>query len=351
MKKPKICFILQDFAIGGIETCLYNLAAQLKDEFEFHFIATHVKHIEPKFTSIGPALYIPVGRKLVRYLKDQNFDLVQTHNLRDYVDCALEAGVPVIVERVAGNRSTENSKDGVNWVVASNKGTLPLIQNTIDPSLVSVIYNGVDIEALEKVQPNRLDCKDTDVIIGRVSRLGRGQNIHMLVRAMVRIVQKYPHAKLIVVGGTSRMPGAEDVLPELKKLAMSIRQNVIFTGEIDQPFDILKGFDIATCVSNHEGIPNSLLEAMACGKPVIGTNVGQIPELIDHEVNGFLIPPNNDDALLEALDRLIADHSLRQKFGQAGKLKVKDFFDIKKQSRRYADLYKTLLEKKKHAIR
>jgi glycosyltransferase involved in cell wall biosynthesis len=132
---------------------------------------------------------------------------------------------------------------------------------------------------------------------------------------------------------------------------MSIRQNVIFTGEIDQPFDILKGFDIATCVSNHEGIPNSLLEAMACGKPVIGTNVGQIPELIDHEVNGFLIPPNNDDALLEALDRLIADHSLRQKFGQAGKLKVKDFFDIKKQSRRYADLYKTLLEKKKHAIR
>jgi glycosyltransferase involved in cell wall biosynthesis len=345
MKKPKIGFLLQDFAIGGIETCLYNVATQLKDEFEFHFIATHVKHIEPKFLSIGPALYLPIGRKLVRYLKEQNFDLVQTHNVRDYIDCAIKAGVPVIVERIAGNRATANPKQGVKWVVASNKGTLPLIEKTIGLDHVSVIYNGVDIEALEKISPNRLGCKDTDVIVGRVSRLGRGQNIHMLVRSMVRIVKKYPYAKLVIVGGMSRMPGAENVLPELKKLAVPIKENVIFTGEIDRPFDILKGFDIATCVSNHEGIPNSLLEAMACGKPVIGTNVGQIPELIDHETNGFLIEPNDDDALVEALERLIATPSLRQKFGEAGLAKVKELFDIKKQSRCYAELYKRLLEK------
>jgi glycosyltransferase involved in cell wall biosynthesis len=343
----KIAFLLQDFAIGGIETCLYNIARELKSEFEFHFIATHVKHIQPKFNDVGRAVYLPIGRSLVKYLKENKFSIAQTHNMREYVDAALDANVPIIIERIAGNRVASNRRDGVDWVIASNKGTLPLIEKTISSDRISVVYNGVDIEFINSAPADRCGFSSNDVIVGRVSRLGRGQNIHMLIRAMTRVNAIHPEAKLVIVGGISRMPGAENVLPELLKLAKPLGKNVVFTGEIDQPFSLVNGFDIATCVSNHEGVPNSLIEAMACRKPIVSTDVGQVSELVDHEKNGFLFPCNDEESLVNLLMKLIPDASLQKKLGENGFDKVRQHFDIRAQAQIYKNLYQRLLEEKK----
>lgn len=350
MTRTKIAFLLQDFAIGGIETCLFNIARELNGEFEFHFIATHVKHIEAKFHDVGTAVYFPLGSSLTRYLKDRQFNLVQTHNLREYVDHALAAGIPLIIERIAGNRAASNSKKGVDWVIASNRGTLPLIEKNIDLERVTVIYNGVDMETINSFPADRLGFLDNDVIVGRVSRLGRGQNIHMLIRAMVRLSKKYPMAKLVVVGGTSRMPGAENVLPELVKLAKPMGANALFVGERDQPFGILQGFDIATCVSNHEGVPNSLIEAMAAGKPIVATDVGQVHELVHDGVNGILIPCNDEGALVQALEKLILNAKLRKEMGEAGRKNVFEDFNIKKQAHSYAQIYRKLLSEQSNKV-
>jgi len=341
---PRIAYVLQDFAIGGIETALYNVATALCGAFEFHFVATHVDYISPKFRSTGRVAYIPRPRDLVRYLREYDVDIVQTHNLRLYVDCAVAAGVPVIVERVAGNRAASNPKRGVDWVIASNHGTLPLIHKTIDPSRVTVIYNGLDIDTISSAPAERLGFGPEDVIVGRVSRLGRGQNIPMLIDAMIQVNRGYPHAKLVIVGGPSRMPGAEDVTGELVEQAKPLGENAVFTGEVDAPYGLIQGFDIATCVSNHEGIPNSLIEPMACGKPVVSTAVGQVQELVEDGQSGFLVPCGDTQALARRLGELVADAPLRAQMGRWGRKTVTEKFNRQTQARKYADLYHALLD-------
>lgn len=343
MAKIKIAFILQDFYIGGIQTCLANIASRLRNEFDCHFISTHVKEIHPRFNELGVTAYCSTYQELISYLHKNTFDIVQTHNVREYAVCAAAARVPVIIERVAGNRATGNSKEGIDWVIASNKGTVELIEKTFPRNKISVIYNGIDSKKIDSYEKNRLGFLPTDIIVGRISRIGRGQNLDMLIKAIVRIHSHMPQVKLVIVGDKSQMPGADDPINELKTLAQPLGRDVIFTGEKLDPIDILQGFDIATCVSTHEGIPNSLIEAMACQKAIVSTSVGQIPELIQNEHNGCLIPTGDEDALVKAIERLANDAAFRQRLGKQARLTIEQSFNIEIQAEKYSALYKTLL--------
>ena len=275
-KLPRVAYVMQDFSIRGVQTGTYNVASHLREEFEFHFVASHVAYIHPRFAAVGRTAYIPDPWDLVRYLRDNRIDIAQVQNVPYYTDCALAAEVPTIVEHIAMDRAASNSKHGVDWVIASSKGTLPLVEQTVDPGRITVIYNGVDVARIQSASPNRLGFAPDDVIVGRVSRVGAGKNLQMLIRAMAQVNRAHPHAKLVIVGDRTRRGEQEDVWPELRRLAKPLGPNVVYTGEIDQPFDIMAGFDIATCVSSagNEGIPNSLVEPMALGKPVVSTDVG-----------------------------------------------------------------------------
>jgi hypothetical protein len=132
----------------------------------------------------------------------------------------------------------------------------------------------------------------------------------------------------------------------LREMARPLGKNIVFTGEINEPFDIINGFDIATCVSNHEGIPNSLLEAMASSKAVVSTDVGQVPELINDGENGLLVLCNNTEALVLALERLIADEALRNRLGVKAKNTILENFNLEKQAQKYAQLYRVLIKDK-----
>ena len=110
---------------------------------------------------------------------------------------------------------------------------------------------------------------------------------------------------------------------------------------------VYKGFDVGTCVSNpdNEGIPNSLIEAMACYKPVISTDVDQVNELVENYVNGVLIPPGDVRALCEAIERLINNPTLCQQMGQAGRKTVEERFSAQRAAVRYSEIYHRLLER------
>lgn len=343
--RPRIAYVLQDFSIGGVQTGIYNVVNLLQDEFEFHFIASHVPYIHPRFKALGHTSHIPQPWDLVKYLRTNQIDLAQIQNVPYYTDCVIASRVPTIVERISMDRSASNSKHGVDWVIASSHGTIPLIEKTIDPTRITVIYNGTDLTKFRSLNPNRMGFSPDDVVIGRVSRIGSGKNLQMLLRAMDKIRLRHLNAKLVVVGDRTRRNEQKDMWPELKALAEPLGPNVVFTGEVDQPFNIMAGFDIATCVSSsgNEGIPNSLIEAMALGTPVVSTNVGQIDELVEQDINGLLVPNEDLESLTDALERLVVDPELRAKLGEAGHKKVAKHFNIETQARQYAELYYNLL--------
>jgi glycosyltransferase involved in cell wall biosynthesis len=343
--KPRIAFTLFDFQIGGIESWLFRLTRKLKGEFDFYFIATKVEKFSPRFEKIGKCAFIPDTSHLIAYLRNEKIDILQVHNERWPVDSALAAGVPRIIERLGGPRSWRRlPKYGIDLVIASSRMAADAVKDMIEENRIIVIYNGIDLEEVDQITPTRLFEKDA-FIVGRTSRFGQGQNLQLLVQAISKLSPAYPNLRLALIGGDSPLPGSSPIEKELKGLARQLEVSplVSFPGLVDEPLTFIKGFDVATCVSNDEGIPNSLLEAMACNKPVIATDVGAIHELIVDRKNGLLIPVGNLDLLCEMITQLISDQTLYKNIADQGRKTIEEKFNLAQSAAQYAKTYYELL--------
>jgi len=349
-KKIKIACLLQMFGIGGMPKWLYTLAGALANEFDFTFIATHSKVVMPEYREVAHVVTLPFNKWiLAAYLWYGRYDIVQVANLRLYTEAALLAKVPVVIERVDGLRrgTALQDKSGLHAVIASTKGIVPQLEKMIQPEKIHLIYNGADLNKIDLVAPQRFGFDEEDIIVGRTSRLAGGKNISLLIRAVIEIRKhiNYKHVRLVICGGDTRQPGAVPMIELLKEEARLLGKSVVFTGEVFETASITKGYDIATCTSrpHNEGIPNSLIEAMAAGKPVVASAVDDVPELIEDGHTGLLFSDDNCEELVDRLKRLIDEKAMRVQMGMAGRKKVEEYFDLKDQSRKYADLYHMLL--------
>ncbi|MQC27114.1 MAG: glycosyltransferase family 1 protein [Chloroflexi bacterium] len=353
MRKPRIAYLLQMFGIGGMPKWLFHLARELQNEFDFTFIATHSYYVRPEYQEAARVLTLPFKKwPLAAVLRARGIDLAQVANLRLYTEAARLARVPVVIERTDGLRSGAalNSKEGLDLVIASTEGVRPHLEELIAADKIRVIYNGVDLAAFEGARAERFGFADEDVIIGRTSRLAGGKNISLLIRAVIELRKeaKYSHVRLVVCGGDNTQRGAIPMLDTLKAEAAPLGDSAMFSGEVFDPTPITLGYDIATCTSqpNNEGIPNSLIEAMAAGKAVVASAVDDIPELVEDGKTGLLFASDDVVGLVAALKTLVDDKDLRNRMGRAGRARVERDFDLAKQARKYADVYWELLDKK-----
>jgi glycosyltransferase involved in cell wall biosynthesis len=352
MPKPRVAFLLQMFGIGGMPKWLYRLASQLRDEFDFIFIATHSSHVIKEYRQVAKVVVLPLNKwVLAAYLFLNRVDIVQTANLRVYIDAARIARVPVVIERVDGVRggAALGDKTGLDAVIASTKGITTRLKTMIDEKKIHVIYNGVPSPDPGQ-QAERYGFAEGDLIIGRTSRLAGGKNISILIKAVIELRKDlgYRHVRLVICGGDTTQPGSQPMLAQLKEEARPLGDSVVFTGEVFDPTRITLGFDIATCTSlpDNEGIPNTLIEAMALGKPVVASRVGDIPELVEDGERGFLFESNDLNGLVAQLKRLLDNKNLRNRLGKNAAAYVKENFDLATQCQKYASLYLQLLMEK-----
>lgn len=142
------------------------------------------------------------------------------------------------------------------------------------------------------------------------------KGIHNLVKAMAPVCVTRPLARLIIVGKGEYRGELEGLVERL-----GLSGKVTFTGELPPSLLREQMWKCRTLVlpSLTEGLPRVLLEAMACGKPVIGTAVGGIPELIEDGVNGLLVPPDDVEALTGAIEKLLADEETARRMGERGR--------------------------------
>lgn len=209
----------------------------------------------------------------------------------------------------------------------------------INSEKISVIPLGIDIEkyafngARERMRRSFGISNDT-LLIGTVSRAEPVKGLRYLVEAMPYVLKRVPNAKALLVGGGSLMQ-------ELKSIASSlnITDKIIVEGIRNDIPEILSALDIFVLPSLSEGIGLALLEAMASGKPVVGSNVGGIPEVLEDGVYGYLAAPGNTSQLAQAIIKLAFDTELTSTMGNAGRRKVELEYNLKHQAERLVDLY------------
>lgn len=343
MSKIKIAYLLQSFFIGGYETALYNISKKIKDEFEIHFIATGNRNIHPHFHEVGHPLYLDSWNDITQYLSDNKIDIVQYGNVERYKTCALNAGVPIIIERTAGPRSCNNNREGVTHVISSTKGTVPLIKNNYNGP-ISIIYNGLDLSEFDNVKSDRLGFKDNDFVILYSARYGRGQAFDVLINAVIE-VRKTHDVKLILVGGPPAIKGAEDISNDIKKWISPLGNNCKLTGFLLDPKPVMASADVYVCPARHHGISNSIIESCALGKPIIATDVGQTNEIVHSGHNGILVQVNDTKAIIKNIIKMVNMPKMRARMGHYGKGLVKREFNIELQAEKYRELYRQLIAK------
>ena len=172
---------------------------------------------------------------------------------------------------------------------------------------------------------NELGIREDEVIVGTAGKLAKGKGVFELLRAFHVISQRHPKIKLVFVGeGGER----HKLLEEAERL--SIDKKVILTGLRRDTERMYAAMDIFVLPSTcREAFGMVMIEAMAMGKPVIATNVGGIPEVIDNGINGILVPPGNADAIADAIARYIFNSEFSKKVAAEGRNKVEREFSDK----------------------
>ena len=166
------------------------------------------------------------------------------------------------------------------------------------------------------------------------------KNQSLLINACKAILPHFDPVEVLIVG---EGPLKSQLMQEVKTLGFS--EKIHFAGGQSNLPEIFNALDIFVLPSLREGMPNTLLEAMACGIPVIATSVGGVPEVIENNENGILISSENEAHLILSLKKLIQNQEKRRTFGIEGRRRVVTYFGLKKMVLEYQMLYESLLEK------
>lgn len=204
-------------------------------------------------------------------------------------------------------------------VVLSTEWREYFAEKICDPSKVTVLHNSVEVP--------RKACSPyfhQDILF--LGRLDANKSPDLLLLAARKVLNLYPRTKLIF-GGDGDLEKYRALSEEL-----GIADRCEFFGwVVGEDRDLLFERSGVYCLpSKHEGMPMSVLEAMARGIPVIATPVGGVPQIIDNELNGLLVPVDDEEALSCALIRLISSAELRKQIGDAGRERVKEKFNLQK---------------------
>ena len=162
-------------------------------------------------------------------------------------------------------------------------------------------------------------------VVGNVAALVGHKGQRHLIAAAARVVREVPDARFLILGeGELRVPLERQVRD------LGLDRHVLLPGFRDDALGLQKSFDVFAMSSVTEGLGSAMLDAMACGTPVVATRAGGIPEAIVDGQHGLLVPPHDEGALANAIVTLLRDRPLRERLGSAGRQRVVEEFSVDK---------------------
>jgi glycosyltransferase involved in cell wall biosynthesis len=293
---------------------------------------------------------------LAAHLADVRADVVHNHMYRAEIvgtKAAIAIGEaghrrPWVISTVHSSRVRSDEDQESLRRLSPSIDHLIVVSHSIDRKVVeegrgdvprSLIYNGVDLDRYDHQEPcctlrEEFGMEPSSSIVGVVGRLELEKGHPTLLEAWPIVLRSAPEAYLLIVGEGSRLDALHDIAREMR-----ILHRVVFTGRRDDIPAITAAFDVAVLPSYREAQGLTILEAMALSRPVVASNVGGIPEMIQDGVTGLLVPPHDPPALAGAIVTLLRDHQLADTLGRAGHDLVHDRFCVQLMAKAVQDLY------------
>ena len=286
--------------------------------------------------------------RLVRVLRRERASVLHTHTLAAANALSRLAGrlaaVPVVshlhIENHfrASTRPVLASLDSATarWaaaLLAVSEDTKRAYEQQGYPSgRIEVIHNGVDLP------PNGVPRQNDPPVIGEIARLCDVKGQRELIRALAQV----PGARLVLAGRDLEQGGAfeDELAAEAERAGVADRVDLGFRDDVGALLDEL---DVFALPSWTEGLPMTVLEAMAHGRAVVATPVGGTPEVVADGETGLLVPPRDPDALADALRRLLDDPDLRRRMGEAGRRRVAADFTAERMADRVLAVYERVV--------
>ena len=217
----------------------------------------------------------------------------------------------------------------------------------VPESKVEILHDSISLEKFNPALFNKSTVKkelgfaENDLVIGMIGRMSPGKGHELFFECAAGLIKtgKFKNLKFIVVGGAS--VGEDEYEKSLRNIAhqKNLNASLLFTGfQSNIPY-YLAATDILAFPSNEESFGGTVLEAMAMGLPVAASNSGGVTDIVVDDETGILFERNNPDALTYALERLITDAELRNKFGIAGRKRVEEHFEITDNMKRLEKIY------------
>ena len=313
--------------------------------------------------AINPVQDLLAVLELRALIKAQGYAVVHTHNSKAGFLGRLAgrlAEAPVIVHTIHGFAFHDQEpawkrflyKTVERWAAGWCDKLIVISQPLIEWALkehiapagqMVKIYSGIDLKAFRNPADTgalraSLGLTKQDLVVGEVAKLWEGKGHDVLLKAVASIAQRAPSLRVVLVGEGGLRPRLEALADSL-----GIRNRVVFTGFHGDVAAITQVMDIAVLPSLFEGMGRAVIEAQAAGKPVIGSRVGGIPDLIRQNVTGLLVEPGDVSGLASAIIQLCENPALRKQLGEAGSQSVDARFDARTMNQQILKVYDELL--------
>jgi glycosyltransferase involved in cell wall biosynthesis len=364
-----VCQVLFTLTLGGAEVLAARIARRLSGQYRMTFACLEelgplgeqlrADGFEVQVFARRPGVDWRCARSLADLFHRERVDVVHAHQYGPFFYSALArhfgARMPIVLTEHGrefpdntsrthhlANRLLLRRRDRVAGVGREVRRGL-IDKEGFPARRVEVIYNGIDLSPYEDRGPDRdmvlreLGVVPGDLLVAQVARLVTIKDHATAIRTIEQLTRSRRDVCLVLVGDGPEAGLIEAMIRE-RGLAGRVR---MLGRRLDVP-RLLRAADLALLTSVSEGIPLSLIEAMAAGLPVVATRVGGVPEVVEEGRTGLLAPAGDHEALAGLLLRLAGDPDLRARMGRAGRERARELFSEDRMVAEYEQIYREL---------
>lgn len=369
-KRKNVLIVIDSISGGGAELVAFNLCKYL-DRTQFNVSICHLKERGYRGEDLTRQGFDVIGipqkpsgrkdylafRKLRKVLIQKNIDLIHSHCtqalIASAICCLLDKNTKMVHTFHFGNYPFYNKRYMIyerifcrltDKLVSVGDEQKRNIQKTykIPDNRIATIWNGVEDNAQqhERAAPAIWDRVGKNrIIVGTISTFIEQKGLVYLLDVAVAIKKKNPKIAFVLVGDG---PLRNDL--ELECYKLGLEDTVYFFGWLKNAvLDALPFYDIFFQPSLWEAMSMVTLEAMAAGKAIVATNVGENKHILEDGTNAFLVEPRDTKAMIDRIEQLVINLQLRDCFGKSARGKYLELFTVEKMVGRYQKLYLEML--------